>query len=242
MIRYSILIALMSTCTAYATPLHLRWTAETSDPKPYRAEIFRGETLELRSQLRQYGVDVVLPDTATASLYYQTNGMAGAWWQSPATATTSGVVSATWTPALDAGASQYVFFIGVIDTYLSYTDGEVPHGPYNINSINRTQLTEDGRVVLQLLDFDQGDTGTLSVGNKNYDFVMRDNSDRRINYLSFDDVSDFIDPLPDGTIIPGRVVRNQYGDLLQYRLTWNKASREFEESAVPWPIGSYKSS
>lgn len=131
---------------------------------------------------------------------------------------------------------------GVIDTYLSYTDGEVPYGPYNTNSINRTQLTEDGRVVLQLLDFDQGDTGTLSVGNKNYDFVMRDNSGNRINYLSFDDVSDFIDPLPDGTIIPGRVVRNQYGDLLQYRLTWNKASREFDESAVPWPIGSYKSS
>jgi hypothetical protein len=115
MIRYSILTALLSACTAYATPLHLRWTAEASDPKPYRAEIFRGETLELRSQLRQYGVDVALPDTATASLYYQTNGMAGAWWQSPATATTSGVVSATWTPALDAGASQYVFFIGVSD-------------------------------------------------------------------------------------------------------------------------------
>jgi|LSQX01.3.fsa_nt_gb hypothetical protein len=134
---------------------------------------------------------------------------------------------------------------GVIDTYLSYTDGEVPYGPHNINSINRTQLTgssRDGRVVLQLLDFDQGDTGTLSVGNKNYDFVMRDNSGhRRINYLSLDDVSDFIDPLPDGTVIPGRVVKNQYGDLLQYRLTWNKASREFEESAEPWPINLYTS-
>ncbi len=131
---------------------------------------------------------------------------------------------------------------GVIDTYLSYTDGEVPPVLHNVSSINRTQLAEDGRVVLQLLDFDQGDTGTLSVGNKNYDFVMRDNSDRRINYLSFDDVSDFIDPLPDGTTIPGRVVRNQYGDLLQYWAIWNKASRKFEESAVPLPIGSYKSS
>ena len=106
---------LLLPCIANALPLQLRWTAETSDPKPFRAAIWRGETVELRAQLRQYGVDVALPDTATASLYYQTNGMGSAWWQGAATATTNGLLSATWSPALDAGAGSYVFFIGAAD-------------------------------------------------------------------------------------------------------------------------------
>lgn len=106
---------LLLPCIANALPLQLRWTAETSDPKPFRADIWRGETVELRAQLRQYGVDVALPDTATASLYYQTNGMGSAWWQGAATATTNGLLSATWSPARDAGAGSYVFFIGAAD-------------------------------------------------------------------------------------------------------------------------------
>lgn len=95
------------------TPLQLRWTAELSDPKPYNAVLFQGEGADLQATLKLYGRAVALEDSATASLYWQTNGMGSAWWQSPATATTGGVVTATWTPAMDAGADFYRWHIGV---------------------------------------------------------------------------------------------------------------------------------
>jgi len=96
-----------------ATPLQLRWTAELSDPKPYNAVLFAGESADLQATLKLYGRAVALEDTATAALYYQTNGMGSAWWQSPATVTTAGVVTASWTPALDAGADLYRWHLGV---------------------------------------------------------------------------------------------------------------------------------
>ena len=96
-----------------ATPLQLRWTAELSDPKPYNAVLFAGESADLVATLKLYGRAVALEDTATASLYWQTNGMGSAWWQSPATVTTAGVVTASWTPEMDAGADLYRWHIGV---------------------------------------------------------------------------------------------------------------------------------
>ena len=96
-----------------ATPLQLRWTAELSDPKPYNAVLFAGESADLKATLKLYGRAVAIEDSATASLYWQTNGMGSAWWQSPATVTTAGVVSATWTPAMDVGADLYRWHIGV---------------------------------------------------------------------------------------------------------------------------------
>lgn len=96
-----------------ATPLQLRWTAELSDPKPYNAVLFAGESADLVATLKLYGRAVALEDTATASLYWQTNGMASAWWSVPATVTTAGVVTASWTPAMDAGADLYRWHLGV---------------------------------------------------------------------------------------------------------------------------------
>lgn len=96
-----------------ATPLQLRWTAELSDPKPYNAVLFAGESADLKATLKLYGRAVAIEDSATASLYWQTNGMGSAWWQSAATVTTDGVVSATWTPAMDVGADLYRWHIGV---------------------------------------------------------------------------------------------------------------------------------
>ena len=96
-----------------ATPLQLRWTAELSDPKPYNAVLFQGESADLVATLKLYGRAVALEDTATASLYWQTHGMGSAWWQSPATVTTAGVVTASWTPSMDAGADLYRWHIGV---------------------------------------------------------------------------------------------------------------------------------
>ena len=96
-----------------ATPLQLRWTAELSEPKPYQAVLFAGEAADLQATLKLYGRSIVLEDSATASLYWQTNGMASAWWSVPATVTTAGVVTASWTPAMDAGADLYRWHIGV---------------------------------------------------------------------------------------------------------------------------------
>lgn len=96
-----------------ATPLQLRWTAELSDPKPYNAVLFAGESADLVATLKLYGRAVALEDTATASLYWQTNGMGSAWWQSAATVTTAGVVTASWTPDMDAGADLYRWHLGV---------------------------------------------------------------------------------------------------------------------------------
>ena len=96
-----------------ATPLQLRWTAELSDPKPYNAVLFAGESADLVATLKLYGRAVAIEDSATASLYYQTNGMGSAWWQSAATVTTAGVVTASWTPSMDAGADLYRWHLGV---------------------------------------------------------------------------------------------------------------------------------
>ena len=96
-----------------ATPLQLRWTAELSDPKPYQAVLFAGETADLQATLKLYGRAVALETNATAALYWQTNGMASAWWSVPATVTTAGVVTASWTPSMDAGADLYRWHIGV---------------------------------------------------------------------------------------------------------------------------------
>ena len=106
-----------SPAPAYATaPLTLKYTSETSTAQPYRTTIWQGETVDLQATLKIYGAAVTLPSNATATLWYQTNGMANAWWQGTATATTGGVLTAHWTPALDVGAASYTFYIGVTDS------------------------------------------------------------------------------------------------------------------------------
>jgi len=117
-------LLIMTACIAGAAPLQLRWTAETSSPQPWRAVIFRGESAGLNATLRQYGKPLTLTKHATATLYWQVPDMGTAWWTADATATTSGVISATWTPAMDTGADLYTFYIGVDDaaatTYRAY--------------------------------------------------------------------------------------------------------------------------
>lgn len=98
---------------APAGTVTLKWRAETSQAQSYQATVYRGETARLEAQLLSYGAALALPSNATASIYYQTNGMADAWWIADAAATTNGVVSADFTPEMDAGASRYVFFLGV---------------------------------------------------------------------------------------------------------------------------------
>ena len=111
-----ILAAGFGLCHAGAALMPIEWSADGSDPKPFVASIAQGETRDLEVTLKNYGQAVILPDTATAELHYQTNGMGRSWWSGgAASVTTSGVVKATWTPAFDCGASTYIFAIGVVD-------------------------------------------------------------------------------------------------------------------------------
>ncbi len=107
------LLAAACAALAHAAPLTLRWTAEASDPKPYEAQIMRGETVALQATLRAYGQPVDLAG-ATATFYWQTNGMQNAWWSAPALAG-GPTVTATWTPLCDVGAAQYTFYIAASD-------------------------------------------------------------------------------------------------------------------------------
>ena len=90
----------------------LRWDAAVEKPASVDFAVYQGETITLTPRLVSYGSAVSLTN-ATATLYWQTNGMAAAWWTAPATVSTTepGRISATWAPTNDVGAAQYSFFI-----------------------------------------------------------------------------------------------------------------------------------
>lgn len=109
-ITVSFILALPSFLSA-AVPL--RWTVETSRAQPATFDEFAGATYDLEATLQTYGrpLEVV----GEPRLYWQTNGMASAWWSAPATVS-GNVLRATWTPACDVGARAYNCFIGITGT------------------------------------------------------------------------------------------------------------------------------
>ena len=90
----------------------VRWTAETSRVQPIALDAWRGDTLALECTLKSYGQPVTL-GAATASLMWQTNGMGATWWQTNATVSADGVITATWSPSMDPGAPAVAFFLPV---------------------------------------------------------------------------------------------------------------------------------
>lgn len=100
---------------AYANSLMpIRWTADAAKNEAFVTQIGQGETRELQVTLKNYGASVTIPPTATAFMWYQTNGMDSLYFPGgAATVTTGGVVTAKWTPALDVGASAYSFAIDI---------------------------------------------------------------------------------------------------------------------------------
>ena len=106
---------LLCVCSASAL-MPIRWVADGSKPDAYATQIAQGETRDLVCTLRNYGNPVALSDSATASMWYQTNGMGAVYFPGGAGAvTTNGVVTSIWSPALDVGASSYNFVLGVED-------------------------------------------------------------------------------------------------------------------------------
>ena len=105
---------------AIAGPATHRWTVETSKPAATVCDAFQGETIHLEPTLVNYGVAISVSN-ATLTLYWQTNGMASAWWSKPAEPlhSVTGRIRAIFAPTNDIGAAQYTFFIQASDTNAS---------------------------------------------------------------------------------------------------------------------------
>lgn len=89
----------------------LRWQADVSRPTPAAFAVLRGDSVSLECTLVDRGAPLNVPTNATATMYWQTNGMSSAWWSAPASISGS-VVRARWTPAMDTGSDSVTFFIG----------------------------------------------------------------------------------------------------------------------------------
>lgn len=112
-LKYLIVAALVAALTAYdaASAVPLRWTVETSRPGVEAFDAYHGESLDLQATMLSYGDPLALTN-APAMLYWQTNGMGKAWWSTPASCL-SNVLSASFAPHMDPGASVVNGFIGV---------------------------------------------------------------------------------------------------------------------------------
>lgn len=113
---------LLLACAALADPVPVRFNADAATPQTFQAAAYRGETLDIGARLTLRGAPLAVAAGASATMHWQTNGMGAAWWTAPASVTTSGLVRARWTPAMDCGADAYRIFLGVADggSNLSY--------------------------------------------------------------------------------------------------------------------------
>jgi hypothetical protein len=112
--------AVIGAISAIAGPVTHRWTVETSKPAATVCDAFQGETIYLEPTLLSYGAAASVSNS-TLTLFYQTNGMASAWWSKPADAdhSVTGRIRAIFAPTNDIGAAQYTFFIQATDTNAS---------------------------------------------------------------------------------------------------------------------------
>jgi hypothetical protein len=112
--------AVIGALSAIAGPATHRWTVETSKPAATVCDAFQGETIYLEPTLLCYG-SAASVSNSTLTLFWQTNGMASAWWSKPADAdhSVTGRIRAIFAPTNDIGASQYTFFIQATDTNAS---------------------------------------------------------------------------------------------------------------------------
>ena len=108
----------------------LCWERTPNRPAPAQFDTFHGESLDFRCTFIGFGTMPFSGSGAVSPrLYYQTNGMAAAWWSIPATVsytvitnqpinqltnqpTTNYQLSATFPPSADPGAERLTVFFG----------------------------------------------------------------------------------------------------------------------------------
>ncbi|MBR4651814.1 MAG: hypothetical protein IKO72_00505 [Kiritimatiellae bacterium] len=98
----------LAACLRASVPLS--WTATPRNPAPVAFDRHHGETLEFRCVFSGFG-ELPFGQAADIRLWYQTNGMAAAWWSVPASVS-SNVLSATFPPQADPGADRLSLFFG----------------------------------------------------------------------------------------------------------------------------------
>ena len=102
---------------ASSAAVPLRWTVETSRVQPATFDVVRGETVALEATMQSGGKPFAM-DSEPVCIFWQTNGMGSAWWTAPCVATASSpsgptnILSATFTPEMDPGASSVIGFLG----------------------------------------------------------------------------------------------------------------------------------
>jgi len=92
-----------------AQAVEYRWTGKLQEPAPYNVPVWQGDTVVLAPLLESYGKAAV---PASATLYWQTNGMGAAWFEKPADIAPDGRIRAVFHPTNDCGANAYSYFIG----------------------------------------------------------------------------------------------------------------------------------
>ena len=109
----AVLCALSLSCVRAGTPD--RWDITIQSSAPHNLDIWRGESINLMPRFFSYGAPWSISTSATVTLYWSTNNFATAPWATNGTilATDTGRVSVSWSPACDAGAATYQYFIGV---------------------------------------------------------------------------------------------------------------------------------
>lgn len=120
---------LLPICASAAVPFD--WVADVDRPAPVPVPVLRGETVDLRAALVRRGRPFD-PAADSATIYWQTNGMGDAWWSAPASVS-SNVLSATFTPAMDPGATLVSAFIGTTGedgrSYRAWATLRILHAP-----------------------------------------------------------------------------------------------------------------
>ena len=105
---FSLLFTLFSLHAIASVPL--AWQVTPRNPAPVAFDRHHGETLEFSCTFSGFG-ELPFVQAADIRLWYQTNGMAAAWWSVPASVS-SNVLSATFPPSADPGADRLALFFG----------------------------------------------------------------------------------------------------------------------------------
>ncbi len=133
----------------------LAWQVTPHNPAPVAFDRHHGETLEFRCVFYGFG-ELPFGQAADIRLWYQTNGMAAAWWSVPAFVS-SNVLSATFPPQADPGADRLSLFFGAPSNAYASAVLRLRHSPGFTPNIlpppDVTNLAEDLAAVRALIDY-----------------------------------------------------------------------------------------
>lgn len=150
---FSLLFTLFSLHSPASVPL--AWQVTPRNPAPVAFDRHHGETLEFRCTFTGFG-ELPFGQTADIRLWYQTNGMAAAWWSVPASVS-SNVLSATFPPSADPGADRLALFFGAPSNAYASAVLRLRHSPgFTPNVIpppDATSWADELAAVRALIDY-----------------------------------------------------------------------------------------